>query len=167
MKEQDTDEIPEDYIDPHVIPSWNVAQVLTEAYFHSIQGSFRFVERTEFFQNLREVYDTVAGRVAPGWPQRRTLALANVMWAVGSRWIELAGLNDRHVPDHGKELVVEDQLVYYARARSVGLDHRMQLEHPSLEVVQGMAVLGFYLLSNGSVHRSASERTEEVDADND
>lgn len=76
------------------------------------------------------------------------------MWAVGARWIKLVGLDKRAVPDHGAGLTVEDQLVYYARARALGLDHRMQLEHPSVELVQGMAILGFYLLSNGSVHRS-------------
>jgi hypothetical protein len=160
-----TDDPPEDYIDPHIIPNWHVAQVLTEAYFSSVQGSFRFVERTEFLRDLQGVYETVTNRITPSWSQRRTLALANMMWAVGARWIGLCGLNDRQVPDHGKGLLVEDQLMYYARARSLGLDHRMQLEHPSLELVQGMGVLGLYLLSNGSVHRSVLFALHSFEAD--
>jgi hypothetical protein len=136
-----------------VVPSWQVAQVLTEAYFHSIQGCFRFLERKEFFYELGRVYEEIAERSAPSWSQRKTLALANMMWAVGARWLGLIGLKERISSDLGQGIVIEDQLMYYARARSLGLDHRMQLEHPSLDMVQGMAVLGFYLLSNGSVHR--------------
>lgn len=128
--------------------------MLTEAYFHSIQGCFRFLERSQFYRDLRRVYDNVAEHKAPDWPQRRTLAVANMIWTVGARWIELTKLNERNYMDNSSEPMIEDQLIYYARARALGLDHRMQLDHPSLETVQGLAVLGFYLLSNGSIQRS-------------
>lgn len=146
------DQAIEDYVDAHLTPSWQVAQVLTEAYFHSIQGAFRFIEREQFFQDLRHIYNATI-TTPLGWPQRRTLAVANVMWAIGAKWMEMTQLDRQTHPDNAGVPLVENQLVYYARARSLGLDHRMQVDHPSLETVQGMAILSFYLLSNGSVHK--------------
>ena len=130
-----------------------MAEVLSEAYFHAVQGAFRFVEREQFFRDLENVFNNSAVRSALDWPLRRTLALANVMWAVGAKWLEITQIDRQPLLQNAEGSLVENQLMYYARARALGLDHRMQVDHPSLETVQGLAVLGFYLLSNGSIHR--------------
>lgn len=127
--------------------------MLTEAYFQSIRGAFCFIEREQFLQDLRQIYHNIIITTPLDWPQRRTLALANVMWAIGAKWMEMTRLDRQAHLDDADEPLVENQLMYYARARSLGLDHRMQVDHPNLETVQGMAILGFYLLSNGSVHK--------------
>lgn len=127
--------------------------MLTEAYFHSIQGAFRFVERDQFLQDLKRVYND---STTLDWPRRRTLALANVMWAIGAKWMDLTHIDRQPVLHNGGIPLIESHLMYYARARALGLDHRMQIDHPSLDMVQGLAVLSFYLLSNGSIHRSVS-----------
>lgn len=138
------------------LPSWELAELLTEAYFHSIQGAFRFVEREQFLKDLEKVYSDPATNTALDWPLRRTLALANVMWAIGAKWMEMTHIDQQLLLQNAGVPLVENQLMYYARARALGLDHRMQVDHPNLEVVQGMAVLSFYLLSNGSIHRQVS-----------
>jgi hypothetical protein len=45
--------------------------------------------------------------------------------------------------------------VYYARARRLGLDHRVVSEHPDVERVQAIGILAFYLLIIGSIARQA------------
>lgn len=151
------DRSPEDYVDPHSIPSWQVAQLLTEAYFHSIQGSFRFIEREQFLRALWHIYDHATITTALDWSQRRTLALANVMWAIGAKWMEMTRPGLQNLYENEGSPLIENQLMHYARARALGLDHRVQVDHPNLEMVEGMALLSFYLLSNGSIHRSVSQ----------
>lgn len=145
--------IDEDYVDAHQLPRWPAALILTEAFFSSIQGAFRFVQRQQFLQDLRTLYDSASGTVIPSWRQRRFLALANVMWAVAAKWLQLIQLEQRSIPEFDNVPVSEGHLTYYSRARALGLDHRMQVDHPSLETIQGMSVLGFYLMVNGSIHR--------------
>ncbi|ETN46047.1 uncharacterized protein HMPREF1541_00230 [Cyphellophora europaea CBS 101466] len=147
--------IDEDYVDPHLLPPWQVVMVLTEAYFHSLQGAFHFVPREQFYQDLKNVYDAVGERVVPTWGQRSCLALANVMWAVGAKWMQMTHL-EQHTLSSVHHDFSENHLVYYARARALGLDHRMQFDHPSIELIQGLAVLGLYLLANGSIQRASS-----------
>ena len=79
------------------------------------------------------------------WDSRRWLALANLAWAIGSRWLSQAKLDD----DTG----FENHLVYYARARALGLDHRVMLDHPGMQGVRTPGMLSFYLFTNGSVTR--------------
>jgi hypothetical protein len=45
--------------------------------------------------------------------------------------------------------------VYYARARALGLDHRVMLDAQNLYGVKALSVLSFYLFMNGSVTRYA------------
>ena len=51
-----------------------------------------------------------------------------------------------------------------ARARALGLDHRMLFQHPDVEMTQAIGVLGFYLLINGSIQRSAYQYPTPVSA---
>lgn len=153
VDDQDLLAVDEDCLDPEQLPNWHAALVLTEAYFQAVQGPFRFVERNPFLDTLRQVFDRKSGGAPLTWPQRHWLALANIMWAVASKWLTVSGFDQPEFPVPEARRILESHLVYYARARSLGLDHRIQLDHPGLELVQGMALLGFYLLTNGSVHR--------------
>jgi hypothetical protein len=144
----------EDHVDPSIIPFWQAAMVLTEAYFHSVQGAFRFVQRGQFYSELCRMYEFQAtGNMRHDWSQRAFLSLANILWATGARWLQQTGLNNRQVPGLGIPEAMEHHTIYFARARALGLDNRVQLDHPSIGMVQGLALLSFYLLTNSSVHR--------------
>ena len=136
--------VDEDQLVSEPLPPTAAALMLSEAYFHAIQGAFQFVERDWF---LRELEKLLKGTEQPSWAQRRTLGLVNIVWAVGAKWLQLTQLSG--------QTLAADHLTYYARARALGLDHRMLFEHPDVEMTQAIGVLGFYLLINGSIQRSA------------
>ncbi|KAK6364508.1 hypothetical protein LTS17_012131 [Exophiala oligosperma] len=133
----------EDLVDPYEWPPGESALLLAEAYFHSMQGTFPFVVRETF---LHTMLSYPRQRNMPTWAQRRWLALANLVWAIGSKYLYITKL-DQSSP-------TESHLIYYARARALGLDHRVVFDHPDIERVQGIGVLSFYLLINGSITRA-------------
>lgn len=133
--------IDEDYVDAYQWPSPEMALILSEAFFHAMQGAFQYVLREEFFRKMFSLgKDSLLS-----WSERRWLAMANLVWAIGSKWLQMTKL-DYPSPNEG-------HLVYYARARALGLDHRVMSDHPDLERVQGIGLLAFYLLINGSINR--------------
>ncbi|ETN44300.1 uncharacterized protein HMPREF1541_10480 [Cyphellophora europaea CBS 101466] len=146
--------IDEDHVHPYTLPTWMAAQVLTEAYFESLQDTFQFVQRKTLIRDLAELYRTATSTHTVPWPKRRFLALLNMIWAVGAKWLQVTGLNRHSQNSDFVDEELDGHLIYYARARALGLDHRMALDNPDLTVLQGMSVLTFYLIMNSSIHRA-------------
>ncbi|KIW28114.1 hypothetical protein, variant [Cladophialophora immunda] len=135
--------VDEDYVDQYHWPNDDSLVILSEAFFHCMQGAFHFVLREEFLQRA----NSFSGKgTAPSWRNRRWLALANLVWAIGAKWLKITQLADG---DSNGE-----HLTYFARARALGLDHRVMFDHPDIERVQGIGLLAFYLLVNGSITRA-------------
>ncbi|OCT47859.1 fungal specific transcription factor domain-containing protein [Cladophialophora carrionii] len=135
--------VDEDYVDPYHWPAKESVVLLSEAFFHAMQGTFHFVLREQF---LQQAYQFSATGQNLSWSKRRWLALANLVWAIGSKWLQITKLDESSSN--------EDHLIYYARARALGLDHRVLFDHPDIERVQGIGLLAFYLLINGSITRA-------------
>ncbi|KAK6363907.1 uncharacterized protein PV06_11576 [Exophiala oligosperma] len=135
--------VDEDYLGAVQRPVDSAAQILSEAYFHALQGVFGFITREQFLQDLAQF---PAQGILLSWDQRRWLALANLVWAIGSKWSHVAKLDDQ-------DLHAKSHLVYYARARALGLDHRVLFDHPNGEGVQAIGLLSFYWFQNGSISR--------------
>lgn len=131
--------VDEDRIDQYQTPSFFMSLVLSEAYFHAVQGAFPFIIREQFLGNLYTISSYYS------WIARRWLAKANIVWATGSKWLEMTGMND--------QASTENHQHYYARARALGLDHRVVFDHPDIDQVQGIGLLALYLLFNGSITR--------------
>jgi hypothetical protein len=142
MDDTDLLAVDEDAVDECYLPPVHAATVLAGAYFHAVQGAFHFTMQETFLQNLVAF---PRHKRQPSWKERRWLALANIVWAVGAKWVEMAQLNPPEQTD--------PHPVYYARARALGLDHRVMADHPDVERVQGIGILSLYLLTNGSVTR--------------
>jgi hypothetical protein len=142
MDDLDLLAIDEDHVDPYEWPPAQTAALLSEAYFHAMQGAFPFVIRGPFLQKL---FSYPRGISVPSWSQRSWLALANTVWAIGAKWLQITELDPQEAQ--------ETHLVYYARARALGLDHRVMFDHPDVDRVQGIGLLAFYLLINGSIAR--------------
>jgi hypothetical protein len=82
--------------------------LLSEAFFHAMQGAYHFVLREQF---LQQAYQFSVQQQPLPWSKRRWLALANLVWAIGSKWLQLTKLNEPNSHDN--------HLVYYARARAL------------------------------------------------
>ncbi|OQV06017.1 Fungal specific transcription factor domain-containing protein [Cladophialophora immunda] len=135
--------INEDYVDQFHWPAKDTVVLLSEAFFHAMQGAYHFVLREQF---LQQAYQFSAQEKPFPWSQRHWLALANLVWAIGSKWLQLTKLHEPQSDDN--------HLIYYARARALGLDHRVMFDHPDIERVQDIGLLSFYLLINGSISRA-------------
>jgi hypothetical protein len=134
--------VDEDHLDQYQQPTTQRMMILSEAFSHAMHGPFQFLVREQFLRKLSALPHVVA--IGP-WASRRWLALANLVWAIGAKWLGGASLNKL---DSSK-----DHLVFYARARALGLDHRVMVDRPDMESVQGLGLLAFYLYINGSVTR--------------
>jgi hypothetical protein len=134
----DEDRLPSERED---IPPPEIAYLLAEACFHSLQGAFMFNYRAEFLETLSRF---PPNRPTLSWRQRQWLATANIVFAIGARWLQYTRMDDSITLRH---------VEFYARARALGLDHRVVFDHPVLEQIQSLGLLGFYLYINGSIAR--------------
>jgi hypothetical protein len=142
MDDDDLLSLDEDLVDPVHWPGDLTARILFEAFFHALHGIFDCFAREGI---LAELVGFPQNRLSLSWEQRRWLAMANLMWAIGSKWLQRAMLDD--------EQGMENHLVYYARARALGLDHRVLLDRPGLQGINALGMLSFYLFMNGSLSR--------------
>ena len=76
MDDEDLLSVDEDQAVSEPLPPTAAALMLSEAYFHAVQGAFQFVERDWF---LRELEKLLKGTERPSWAQRRTLGLVNIV----------------------------------------------------------------------------------------
>lgn len=136
--------INEDVVDFLAWPDFDVALILTEAAFDAMSGVFGFLDREQFLQTLIHF---PRSNTLPSWKERRWLAVANLVWAVGTRWSAMI------LPSLPTNIPVDNHLVYYARSRALGLDHRVVFDHPDLQQTQAMGLLAFFLLMNNSISR--------------
>jgi hypothetical protein len=142
MDEENLLSIDEDYVSHYQLPSPATSLLLCGAFFHAIHGGFPFLLQSEFFRDV----SFLLSRGSPAsWPDHRLLALCNMVWATGARWLQTM--------QFAQEVSAEHHAVYYARARALGCDHRIQFDHPDLQMLQCIAITAFYLLVNGSVQR--------------
>lgn len=142
MDDVDLLSVDEDHVIAQEMPPLELSFILAEAYFHAIQGAFVFVHRERFLDALAHF---PRKQSLLSWVERRWLALANLVFALGAKWLQ------QTEPDGS--LVVYNHLEFYARARALGLDHRIVFDHPVLEQIQALGLLAFYLFMNGSIFR--------------
>ncbi|KAK5307862.1 hypothetical protein LTR99_000834 [Exophiala xenobiotica] len=145
MDEEDILSVDEDYVDPLHWPGQPAVHILSEAFFHSVPNALHGISREQF---LGELHTFAQYHGSLSWDQRRWLALSNLIWAVGSRWLHRSMLAD--LPG------LDNHLLYYARARALGLDHRVILGDPDIHSVKKLGLLSLYLYINGSVTRAWS-----------
>ncbi|KAK5202660.1 hypothetical protein LTR96_011402 [Exophiala xenobiotica] len=148
MDEEDILSVDEDYVDPLHWPGEPAVQILSEAFFHSVPNALHGISREQF---LGELHAFAQYHGSLSWDQRRWLALTNLIWALGSRWLHKSMLAD--LPG------LDNHLVFYARARALGLDHRVILGDPDIHGVKKLGLLSLYLYTNGSAssHRDIDQ----------
>lgn len=134
--------IDEDSVNALHWPGDMTARILSEAFFHALHGIFDSIDRQNF---LFKLHQFPRNQRSLTWDQRRWLAVTNLMWATGSKWLRCTLLDD----DSG----IENHLVYYARSRALGLDHRVIPDLAAMGSIMSTGLLSFYLFTNGSITR--------------
>ena len=76
IDDEDLLSIDKDQIVSEQLPPTAAALILSEAFFHAVQGAFQFVERDWFLHELEMLLN---GTERPSWAQRRTLGLVNIV----------------------------------------------------------------------------------------
>ena len=141
--------VDEESVVPLERPPLDTAVALSEAYFESLHNIFPFVDADQYREIIQQyAYHTPSASYhtpSASLDERRWLSTANVIFGLGSKWLHLTS-------PEGQNLA-EDHLMYYARARGLGLDHRLSFDHPTLEQVQALGVLALYLFVNNSIAR--------------
>ena len=140
--------VDEDTVNPMEVPPLPIAKALATAYFKTVHNSFPLVAKDVFMDILISQF-----HVQPplSWEGRRWLSMANIIFAVGAKWMYLT--RARHADIQAPNIGPGDHIVYYARARSLGLDHRLIMDHPLLEQIQALGILGLYLIVNHQISR--------------
>jgi hypothetical protein len=128
-------------------PPLKTAVELSEAYFASLHNVFPFVNADQYREIIQQYFHHPSSAF---WGERHRLSTANVIFGIGSKWVHLSS------PESAYR--AEDHLTYYARARALGLDHRLSFDHPTLEQIQALGVLALYLFTNNSIARSLFSR---------
>ncbi len=123
LDEADLLSVDEEGVDEYQWPS--MAATMAGVFFDTLYPTFPFVDKEQFLQQLLQLYHLQERH--PFGERRRWLAVANMIFCLGSKWLVQCGVNN----STGQE----DHLMYYARARKLGLDHRIILDHPTVAQV--------------------------------
>lgn len=140
--------VDEDSVDPMEVPPLPIARILADSYFETVHASFPLVDQSEFMEVL---ISQIHSRPPLTWNGRRWLSMANIIFAVGAKWLYMT--RPRGPDMQGPNIGPGDHIVYYARARSLGLDHRLIMDHPLIGQIQALGILGLYLIVNHQISR--------------
>jgi hypothetical protein len=141
LDEADLLSVDEEGVDEYQWPS--MAATMAGVFFDTMYPTFPFVDKEQFLQKLLQLYHLQERH--PFGERRRWLAMANMIFCLGSKWLVQGGANG--------PTEQEDHLMYYARARKLGLDHRINLDHPTVAQVESLGLLGLYLTMNHQITR--------------
>ncbi|OJJ48135.1 hypothetical protein ASPZODRAFT_130073 [Penicilliopsis zonata CBS 506.65] len=153
-------------VDPYAVPTKEVADRFFNAYMASVHPSFAVIRRTTFTTQY-ELFWRDRTR-----PNRRWLAILNMIFALGCRCCRLAGQEhtDRHEGDaeaeaeaqseaggqgEGEQLKNEDDHIFLTRARMLSLNGSVLFEHPDLQQIQVEFLVAFYLMAIGQINRAS------------
>lgn len=128
-----------DSVDMHVLPPKELADQLFNAYLETVHPAFMVIRKKTFTDQYQKFYR------GPSRPPRTWLAILNLIFAIGCRYLRLV-----NSADDGD---LED-LVYLNRARKLSLSGNVLFEHADLQQIQVESLAAFYLLSLDQVNRA-------------
>jgi len=120
-------------------PPPTVARALVDSYFERVHVSFPILSRNDFYQKFETFPKDQITTEDQCW-----LAVANMVFAIGAKFAHLTNA------DLGDD---RDHLVYYARARALGMDQRTLNQDPEFQHTVCLGVLGLYLLATDQLNR--------------
>ena len=129
-----------DLIAPKELPPRETAENLLQTYLDTVHPVFPIIGKVTFMNQVQTFLDN--DRLTPG---NNWLAILNLIFAIAANYSHLVQADWRG--DH------RDHLVYFNRARLLGMDGSAIFEHPDLQQVQVAGLMAFYLLSINQLNR--------------
>lgn len=130
-------------VDPYAVPAKEQADRFFTAYMVAFHPSFNVIREKTFTTQYRQFYRQLESSVQR--PPRKWLAVLNMVFAIGCYYCHLAG-------EHRGG---EDEDVFMARARKLGLSETALFEHSDLQQIQVEFLVAFYLLAQDQVNRAS------------
>jgi hypothetical protein len=127
-------------VNPLEWPPPAVARALVDSYFEKVHVPFPILSRNDFYRKFEAFPKDQITTDDQCW-----LAVANMVFAIGAKFAYLTDADFR-----GDD---RDHLVYYARARALGIDQRTLNQDPELQHIACLGVLGLYLLATDQLNR--------------
>ncbi|KAI9043561.1 transcription factor [Aspergillus affinis] len=126
-------------VDPHALPPKELADRFYAAYLESVNPVYMVIRPKAFTEQYQKFFR------GPSRPPRTWLAILNLIFAIGCRYLRLV--------DNADDADLDD-LVYLNRARKLALSGNVLFEHADLQQIQVESLAAFYLLSLDQVNRA-------------
>lgn len=127
-------------VDSHGVPSEETANMLLEAYLTSVHPSFPILGKMTFTSQYRMFYDQPSLQPGDKW-----LAVLNLVFAIAAKYSYMVRADWKDDE--------RDHLIYFTRARALGMNGETIFDHPDLQQVQVEGLTAFYLLTTEQVNR--------------
>ncbi|KAK3066298.1 hypothetical protein LTS18_001840, partial [Coniosporium uncinatum] len=130
-------------VDISILPDHAEGVRLYEMFLESCHDHFPITGRKYFGDQLSKCLaansnDGYLQSLPPMWR-----AIINIVFAIGARYASLTGQTHNH----------DEHVMYYTRARWVGIKGDFFIEHPDYQKIQVAVLLGFYFLTLGHINR--------------
>lgn len=125
-------------VDRYAVPPPVTVDKLFNVYMDTVHPTFPIINRTAFSEQYHQF--ARGEDVRPNW-----LAILNLIFAIGAKHSHLVQADWRGD--------VNDDLVYFARARLLGFDGDHILGHSDLQRVQITGLMTFYLMAINQINR--------------
>ncbi len=129
-----------DEVNPFEWPAPALAKALVDSYFAHVHVAFPVLLKKDFYKTVNTFPRDHVSR-----EDQCCLSLINMVFAIGAKFKDLKDSDYR-----GDD---RDHLVYYARARALGMDQRTLNQDPELQHIICLAILGLYLLATDQMNR--------------
>ena len=126
-------------VDDYEIPSKPIADAFIDAYFSTVHSSFPLLAKLRFIAKYNRLYTVYEQPVS-----RRWRAMLNLVFAIGAKYSVLTRAGWCGDQAH---------LIYFARARSLSLDHGALWQTGDLEQVQVLSLAVLYLVISNHTNR--------------
>jgi hypothetical protein len=132
-------------VDPYETPIKDIADNLFSAYLNTVHASFPIIGKATFISQYRKFVG--GSQMKPG---NKWLAILNLIFAIAARHSHLVQADYR-----GDD---RDHLVYFTRARMLGVNGETFFNHADLQQIQISGLVAFYLLSTNQINRYEATR---------
>jgi hypothetical protein len=129
-----------DQVEMFELPPRHIAEFLLHTYIESVHPTFPMIGKLNFLSQVQNFFNNEQST-----PGRCWLAILNLIFAIAAKYSHLVQADLR-----GDE---RDHLIYFTRARLLGMDSESILALPDLQRVQTAGLMSFYLMSVNQINR--------------
>jgi hypothetical protein len=125
--------------DPYILPTRSWGNHLMETYLQRVDPSFPLIERALFASQYKHAFTQYSST-----PPRKWLAVLNMLFAIGAKYLELSqsGLNS-DLDDH----------IFFHRAMTLSANESIHCEHADIQQVQIELLASIYYLASAQINR--------------